>query len=299
MPRPPRRPAPLAGTLFLGRDAVASGLLTPADLRSKAWQQVLRGIYADATITPTHGLRCLAVTRFILPPGGAIAGRSAAYLYGVPLVGADEPVDVLVPYGVDVRPAGVRAHHTPVDSSDLRILRDIPVTTPTRTCFDLAQWAAGLVEAVVMIDALASRRVVSVPELETYARERAGQRGWRRLLDAALLADAGAASPPESRLRVRLVRAGLPRPQTQVVITRGGRFVARSDLGWPEYQVAVEYDGVWHAESSTQIHADRRRLNDIVATGWVVLHVTAKRLRDDFDGFVRELRAVLRARGAL
>ena len=105
------------------------------------------------------------------------------------------------------------------------------------------------------------------------------------------------ALPPESRLRVRLVHAGIPRPQTQVVITRDGRFVARCDLGWAEFRVAVEYDGLWHAESASQIHADRRRLNDLVAADWVVLHVTAKRLRDDFDGFVRELRTVLRSRG--
>ncbi|MCW2640852.1 MAG: hypothetical protein JWP76_3158 [Dactylosporangium sp.] len=298
VPRTPRRPAALASTIFLGRDAVTDGLLTPADLRSRAWQQVVRGIYADATITITHQHRCLAVARFVLPVDGVIAGRSAAYLYGVPFVGTDEPVEVLVPRATNVRMAGVRAHVAQLDPSDTRRLDGVPVTTPMRTCWDLAQWSEDLVEAVVMIDALAARGAVRIPDLERYARERAGRRGWHRLLDATLLADAGAGSPQESRLRVRLVRAGLPRPETQFIIVSDGRFVARSDLAWPERRVAVEYDGLWHAESAAQIHADRQRLNRLIAAGWAVLHVTSKRLRDDFDGFVRELRAVLRSRGA-
>ncbi|MGC9668020.1 hypothetical protein ACNTMW_15875 [Planosporangium sp. 12N6] len=298
MPRAPRRSPALAGMIFLGSQAVADGLLTPADLRSRAWQQILHGVYTDAAITVTHRHRCLAVARFALPPGGVIAGRSAAYLYGVDLVAARDPVDVLVPRGSDLRLAGVRSHVAYLDPGDVRQLETVPVTSPVRTCWDLAQWCGDPVERVVWIDALAAGRVVTLPALEEYARNRAGHRGWRRLLDVVQLADPGAGSPQESRLRVRLVRAGLPRPRTQFTIVHEGRFVARCDLAWPEYRVAVEYDGMWHAESATQIHADRRRLNRMVAADWVVLHVTAARLRDDFASFVRELRAVLRSRGA-
>lgn len=107
--------------------------------------------------------------------------------------------------------------------------------------------------------------------------------------------DPGAESPQESRLRVRIVVAGLPPPVTQYVVERDGRFVARVDLAWPEYRVAVEYDGVWHAESD-QIHRDRRRLNRLLGSDWIVLHVTARRLRDDLEGFLAELRAALRLR---
>lgn len=283
--------------LFSGGDAVTGGLLTPADLRSRAWQQVLRGIYADATITLTHQHRCLAVARFVLPDGGAIAGRSAAYLYGARLVGPTDPVEILVPSDSHVRRAGVRVHHAQVDPADVGRHDGIPLTGPARTAWDLAQGCRDPVEAVVVLDALAARRVVTPSDLAAYAHARAGQRGWRRLLKVAGLVDAGAESPQESRLRTRLVLAGIPRPETQVVITVDGRFIARCDLGWSEFRIAVEYDGVWHAESATQIHADRRRLNALIAAGWIVLHVTARRLRDDFAGFVTELRAVLRSRG--
>lgn len=74
-----------------------------------------------------------------------------------------------------------------------------------------------------------------------------------------------------------------------------GRFVARLDLAWPERKVAVEYDGLWH-DDPEQFHRDRQRLNRLLGRDWIVLHVTAKRLRDDFDGFLAEVRAALRSR---
>jgi very-short-patch-repair endonuclease len=49
----------------------------------------------------------------------------------------------------------------------------------------------------------------------------------------------------------------------------------------------------WH-DDRDQLHRDRARLNQLQAAGWTVLHVTAKRLREDFDGFLAELRAAPR-----
>jgi very-short-patch-repair endonuclease len=170
----------------------------------------------------------------------------------------------------------------------------INVTSPVRTCWDLARWR-DVVEAVVVIDALLASRLTDVPTLREYALSRAGRRGWRSLLRAVDLADAGAESPQESRTRVRLVLAGVPRPETQWVVADQGRFVARLDLAWPQFKVAVEYDGLWH-DDLEQFHRDRRRLNRLLGGDWLVLHVTGKRLREDFDGFLAEVRAALRAR---
>ena len=57
-----------------------------------------------------------------------------------------------------------------------------------------------------------------------------------------------------------------------------GRFVARVDFAWPEHKVAVEYDGLWHAEAG-QFARDRQRLNRLQAAGWRVVFVTAADLR--------------------
>jgi hypothetical protein len=295
MPRPPRRPAALAGRIFLARDALRQRLLTPADLRSAAWRPPFRGVYADASLAITHRRRCLAACRYLLPSCGAVGGRSAAALYGAGTAATDEPVEVVVPRSHRFGPfGGLAVHGADLLEGDVRELNGVRVTTPVRTCWDLAQWL-DLVEAVVVIDLLVQRRLVTVTDLEAYATRRRGARGWRRLLRAATLADPGADSPQESRLRVRLVLAGVPAPVTQYVIERGGRFLARVDLAWPEQKVAVEYDGLWHA-ADDQIHHDRKRLNRLAGTDWLVLHVTSKRLRDDFEGFVAELRSALRRR---
>ena len=54
----------------------------------------------------------------------------------------------------------------------------------------------------------------------------------------------------------------------------GGRSVARVDVGWPAQRVALEYDGLWHAEPG-QFARDRERLNRLTAAGWRVVFVTA------------------------
>ncbi|WBB81561.1 hypothetical protein O7606_09465 [Micromonospora sp. WMMD882] len=329
MPTPARRPPELRGRIFRGSTAIADGLLTRNELRSSAWRPLFRDVYADAGLTVTHRQRCAVVSQWLLPPEAAVAGPAAAALHGAGQVTPDDPIDVLAPAGVRVgSAAGLRVHRAAVTPDDIIVHAEshgvasasphhatggnlhraaggtrhpsvlgaapLRVTSPVRTCWDVARWLPP-VEAVVVVDALLARRSTSRDALRGYALDRAGDRGWRALLRVVDLADPGAESPQESRTRVRLVQAGLPRPVTQHVITRGGRFVARVDLAWPEFRVAVEYDGLWH-DDPEQFHRDRRRLNQLVGDDWIVLHLTGKRLREDFDGFLAEVRAALRSR---
>ena len=60
--------------------------------------------------------------------------------------------------------------------------------------------------------------------------------------------------------------------------------------------MAVEYDGHWHAETD-QLHQDRRRLNKLVLAGWTVLHVTSRRLYNDFPAVIGEVKSALYAKG--
>jgi very-short-patch-repair endonuclease len=200
---------------------------------------------------------------------------------------------VIVPH------AGAVVHRGKLAPEDRQRREHYAVTTPVRTCWDLARWLPP-VEAVVIIDQLLARGVVTPAQLEAYRLKRRAEkptpRGIRRYERVLALVDDGAQSPQESRLRVRLVLAGLPRPQTQYVVVDRGRVVARLDLGWPEYRLGVEYDGLHHVGSSAQMGRDRKRHNDLLRAQWDVLYVTAERLRDDFDGIVAEVRAVMRRR---
>ncbi|MGZ4509570.1 MAG: endonuclease domain-containing protein, partial [Blastococcus sp.] len=87
--------------------------------------------------------------------------------------------------------------------------------------------------------------------------------------------DGLAGSPQETRLRLLIHRSDLPRPVAQYRVTdsRGGR-IARVDFAWPDRKIALEYDGLWHAEPG-QFAKDRRRLNRLREAGWTVIFVTA------------------------
>jgi very-short-patch-repair endonuclease len=107
-----------------------------------------------------------------------------------------------------------------------------------------------------------------------------------RSLRAALdLADAGAESPKETELRLLLVRDGLPRPVTQIKVGR-----RRIDMGWPQWKVAVEYDGEHHWTDPDEYADNIDRLEFLAAQGWIIVRVSARHLRYDRAGILRRVR---------
>lgn len=279
--------------MFRGTTAIRRGWLTRAGLRTTAWRKIFRDVYADSSLEVTHWLRSKAVSAYLAPRTSLIAGRSAAHLQGISPFDLSAPIEVLAPrpFGpVD----GVTVHQGRAEPADMVMAQGIPVTSPLRTCSDLANWLDET-EAVIFVEMFLARRLVTVEQLIAYADARAGQRGATRLRRAARLAEPGSESPQETRLRLALGRAGLPRFAVQQVITHNGDFVARADLSLPELKIAVEYDGGWHA-TRDQLERDRRRLNRLVTAGWQVIHVTSGRFRDDLDGVVAEIRTAIRIR---
>lgn len=290
MPRPDR-PEVLRGRVFRTRDVLSRGLLTEAQLRSSAWRRLFRGVYADAALVDSHGLR-IAGARLLLPPGAAFSGRTAAFLHGAPeLVDAGDRVEVSVPVGVRFGPvAGLRIRQVVLPPADVVALGTRPCTTGLRTALDIARHEP-VVEAVPALDVLLAKVVVGRKELIEAVAAGVPGRGAARARTAVALASPLAESQPESRVRVALALAGLrPVPQYSVR-DADGRFVARVDLAFVEQRVAVEYDGAWHAEAG-QFARDRRRLNRLQAAGWTVLHVTAADLRD-LAAVVASVRALL------
>lgn len=289
-----RRPPALRGQVFRARDAIDRGLLTRDALRSSAWRRLYRGVYADARLAEGP-LLMIAGATLLAPATAAFTGRTAAYLLGAEeLLDLGAPVELAVPPAERFGPvAGLRIRQASLPRSHVRRARGYRCTTAVRTALDLARHEP-LDEAVPAIDVLLHRGLLLQEELEQAAAALPRGRGSRRAPRAVALADGRAESPPESRLRLLLVAAGLPAVPQYRVLGPDGSFLARVDLGYPDRRVAVEYDGVWHADAD-QLRRDRRRLNRLVAAGWVVLHLTASDLRQPED-IVRRVQQVLASR---
>ena len=296
MPLAPCRPRQLQYQLFRGSQARADGVLTTTQLRSSAWVRVGRDLYADARLERDHELACRAVA-LRLPEYVAFAGPSAAALLGVTHA-ADfrDPVHVVVPADLRLGNAnGLIVHRVQLGPDDVEAAGDLRRTSPNRTVWDLACWLDP-VRSVPTIDALLAQGLVSVERLHQTIADRQPGRGRVRVRRTVELADGRAQSPQESRLRVRLVQAGLPRPEAQYEV-RIGSLILHPDLAWPEYRVALEYDGRWHDERQP-FHRDRRRLRSFAGASWLVVPVTSEAVRYDFPGVVRDVRNALRSRGA-
>jgi AbiEi antitoxin C-terminal domain len=259
------RPAELLTGPFTAKQAQAAGL-TSEQLRSSCWRRLFHGVYISADLTETVALRARAVG-LVLPPGAVVGYSTAAWLRGVDVRPSAyfAAVEVIAQRGDQIRRHGVHARSALLEEEDVTRVCGVPVTTPVRTAFDLAR-QRDLIEAVVGVDAMLNRGGCRLDDLARYV---ASHRKWRgvRRADAALAhAEPLSQSPMESRQRMRLVLAGLPRPQAQVPIRDArGRAFAYIDNGYDEWRVGVDYDGEVHRDTWRE---DLRRQERIRDEGW-------------------------------
>ncbi len=273
--RSPLVPAALERDAFRGTEVLRAGLLTPNQLRGRAWRRLYPDVYLHRNVPVTHLVRVQGAA--LLLPAAVVTGRSAAELWGVALTRAGDDVELTVPPGTHQRRIpGLVVRRAPVPEEHRWRRRGLTVTTAGATAVRLA----GLlppVEAVVAVDRLIATGATDLAEVRAIATAATG-RGCARARVACARADGLAESPPETRLRLLLEDSPLPNPVAQHTVRMDGRFVARVDFAWPARKVAVEYDGLWHAEPG-QFARDRRRLNRLREAGWVVVFVTAEDLR--------------------
>src|SRR4051794_11302335 len=90
MPIAAAAPPELLTGPFLGADAVARKLVTAAQLRSKCWRRVFRGVYVWHLLPDTLALRAAAAA-LVLPAGATVSGVCAAWLHGADVLPPDAP----------------------------------------------------------------------------------------------------------------------------------------------------------------------------------------------------------------
>ncbi|MFE7846452.1 hypothetical protein ACFUTX_14805 [Microbacterium sp. NPDC057407] len=109
--------------------------------------------------------------------------------------------------------------------------------------------------------------------------------GWVRV---------GVRSPRETRLRLLLVRAGLPEPEVAWLLRdSSGMLIAELDLAYPDWNVTPEYDGRVHADDPVQFARDADRWDRIRDAGWDHVRLLNHHVRGSGVLAVRKVREAL------
>ncbi len=230
-------------------------------------------VYLENRLQPSLRQRILAAWLWS-HRGAVIAGAAASALHGAKWVDDDTVVELI--WRNARAPKGVKTRDELLLDGETQQLGSLWVTTPQRTAFDLARRGT-LRQAVARLDALAAATDFKVDDVRELAANHRHTRGLRQLEVALDLVDAGAQSPKETWLRLLLIDAGFPRPQTQIpILGPDGYPKYFLDMGWEDVMLAVEYDGDQHRTSRPQYVWDTARLEYITAIGWTHIRVLAE-----------------------
>ncbi|KZS51216.1 hypothetical protein A4G26_20110 [Mycobacterium kansasii] len=282
------------GWPFLGAEALAAAAIPERAMRAM-YERVYPGVYVPSGIELTASQRARAAWLWSRRRA-VVVGNSAAALLGAKWVDPRAPAEL----AHDNRrpPVGITVHTETVLRTEMLMVDGIPVTSPARTTFDIGRRTATRLWAVQRLDALANATDVKVAEVAAVIADHPGARGLVRLRRVLPLIDGGAESPQETRTRLVLIDAGLPRPQTQLrVFDEYGDFVARIDMGYEELRVGIEYDGPQHWTDPEQRDRDIDRYTALLDLGWTIIRVSSELLRYRRGTFVGRVVTAMQAAG--
>lgn len=232
-----------------------------------------------------------------------VCGPTAAALHGFSGFTLRRPFHIVLDAKRNVRRNGAVIHRSEqLDPIDREQLDEIPITSPTRTLIDLARHAspAQLTEAIeqAFADGLVTedhlhRRIANlrskgrygIPLLLSVLERREITRGGDSWLEREYLS--------------LLHRAGVRRPETQVVLARTADHAVRVDCFFAGTNVVVELLGYRFHRTKSQMNRDAARHNALLAAGKLVYQFTYEQVTTAAEMVVEQTKAALtRARAA-
>lgn len=280
---------------FTRAEALAAGI-TLSRLLGPEFQRLFRDCYISVEVAVTPDLLARAAL------GRCAAGSHASHHTAARLLGGCVPDDpdthVSVPADAHrPRTRGIQPHLAN-PQAEVITHRGIPCSSPSQTVLDLAG-RLGVVDLVVLGDSLVKVGAVTCAELVAAADRWTGH-GAELARRAMRLVRPGVDSPMETRLRLLIVLAGLPEPVVDHhVLDDRGNIRYRLDLSYPQWLVAIEYEGRHHAESSRQWGHDIHRREALDGLGWRLLIARARDIYDDPGAMLARIASLLRERGVV
>ena len=178
--------------------------------------------------------------------------------------------------------------HDLLFDGEFQTLGRMLVTTPERTAFDLAR-RGPVGRAVARLDSPARATNFKVSDVELLAGNHRHARGLRQLETVLDLVDAGAASPKETWLRLMLIRAGYPRPQTQIpVLSLDGSRLYYLDWGHlPAFRGRGGKTSSWQWSTTATIITSTRANSLTTSSDWKLLSNWAGSISGSLPAIIR------------
>jgi hypothetical protein len=246
------------------REAVSCGALV----------RVFDRVYRDALAPDSRRAR-VAAAKLAVPAHAVVSDETAAWLWGVD---AHRPSDRhratprwVVPHGSSrSRLEGIDCRQALLSADDVVEMEGLAVTRPVRTAADLLR-KQYRPHALASADGLARVGAIHASDVRAYLADLKGYRGIRQARVLAQYIDHQSASAGESWLRLRVIDAGFPRPESQLEIVDAAGVRRFLDLGYRRLKVGIEYDGrQFHTADPDVVHDGDRR-QQIEAIGFVLV----------------------------
>ncbi|GAA3900356.1 hypothetical protein GCM10022382_04190 [Microbacterium invictum] len=261
----------------------------------------------------------------VAPPAWVFTHATAAVLWGLPmplhllrLVLDGEPRAAIPPRGLDIatldarrapRGSGMCGHQLKSTMVSVRSRHGLRVADPAGVWAQLAPLLT-IDELIAIGDAIVhiprrrgmkrgtSRDALGTPA-ELAAALVAGRReGIGKLREALPRIRVGSASPGETRIRLAVVRAGLPEPDLDVdVVAADGTPIGYTELAYPRWRLLVEYEGDHHRVSRAQWNRDIEKHAACAAEGLTVIRLTSAHAYPSTGPAVRRIRDALQRAG--
>ena len=243
-----------------------------------------------------------AVQRYVRP-GAVISHGTAAELYKFPLPrhltrDAGAPISCRVVGSGKKTTGALLEVYVRAEAPAIRFL-GLTVSHPVTTLQEIAG-SMPHVDLVACVDAVVAGRKgaawhVPLSQVRRSVASLKG-RGAAALRRAVLESRERVWSPMETKMRLLINSRGYPEPATNLEICEiATGIVYYIDLAYPQWKIAIEYDGKGHRTDKQQWERDLHKNEVLHGQGWTVLRVSIADFRDPGD-FFRRLDAAIAAR---
>jgi very-short-patch-repair endonuclease len=231
-----------------------------------------RGVYRVGPLVAPHAQEMAAA--LACGPDAVIGHWSATVLWGLLSNVARPAVPEVIDRRGSHRVPGVRIHRVrTLRSDEITKLEGIPVTTPTRTLFDLATLAGRRDLERAVWEAMA-KRLTTPDRIRALVECRRGARGTRRLSTVVEAGGPGfTRSEAEERFLALVREAQISEPESNVVVND-----FEVDFLWRAEGLVVEIDGFAFHSTHRSFESDRRRDAVLASMGVRVVRVTWRQI---------------------